>query len=138
MQNTLAVKSIESTNILSNQTPRSWRQKETIYQADGIAAVNGKIETPVRAHFFMGRSNNSSVVYCSVSISTNDLSTHGHGQANGYGYDKYSAALDSALRSANVQLSRSISGTGESRAALLAIVDHLYPKASDTTVLGAP
>ena len=138
MQNTLAVKSIESTNILSNQTPRNWHQKETIYQADGIAVVNGKIEQPIQARFFMGRSNSASIVFCAVSISTNDLSTRGHGQAGGYGYDRCSAALDNALLSANVQLSRSIRGTGESRAAILAIVDHLYPKASDTTVLGAP
>lgn len=133
----LTITSLKETSILDNQTPTTWHKRECIERGDGFAVIDGKIEHPIRVRWIMGRSKNTQNVYCTVSISKGPSSTHGHGVAKGYGYDKKSAALDSALRSASVELSRSINGTGESRQAIKAIVKHLYPTATDiVTVIG--
>ena len=95
----------------------------------------------VDLRLYMGKSRNSSQVYASVWISSKDVYTTGHGVAGGYGYCKRSAAADSALSSAGIQLfgtpygsqepdftkSASINGVGESaiREALLAIGEAL-------------
>jgi hypothetical protein len=65
---------------------------------------NGEIETPVRATFYMGRSNNASVVYCYLWVENR---CSGNGQAGGYGYHKQSAALDAAIKSAGIKLTGS-------------------------------
>ena len=68
----------------------------------------------VDARFYMGRSNSASVVYCSIWVRTrNGRHLSGHGSAGGYGYHKQSAALDSAIRSAGIEMEASCSGCGE-------------------------
>lgn len=69
-----------------------------------VAIKNGKIHTPVVARWYMGRSAQASVVYCSIRINTKDFHTSGHGQAGGYGYHKVSAAFADALESAGIEL----------------------------------
>lgn len=54
-----------------------------------------------------------SVVYCIVWISGNNKWGRGVGQADGYGYDKRSAALGAALDDAGIMLSEDISGRGD-------------------------
>ena len=135
---TITVESIKNTDILSNQTPRNWYKKEEIYTAHGQAVVDGHIQIAVMAKWYMGRSSRSSVVYCAVSISNNELHTHGHGSAGGDGYDKCSAALSEALENAQVRLSECIAGTGQSREAIEAVTKFLHSEATDITVTGAP
>lgn len=70
--------------------------------------------TAIDARWYMGRSGGASVVYCSVWIRTVDGKGYaGHGSAGGYGYHKQSAAFDSALRSAGIELGASVSGCGD-------------------------
>jgi hypothetical protein len=73
---------------------------------------------------YMGRSRTASTVYAIAWINTpHHKYGLGVGQAGGWGYDKNSAAIDSALSDAGVELTRSIAGVGESavREALHAI-----------------
>lgn len=81
--------------------------------------------TPIEARWYMGRSNSASTVYCSVWIRTRDGQRYisGNGSAGGYGYDKFSAAFDDALRSAGVKLEKSCGGCGDGpmRKAMLAV-----------------
>jgi hypothetical protein len=82
-----------------------------------VALKDGKLEQPITARCWMGRSRNASTVYASVWCSNRDgngRSYSGHGSAGGYGYHKVSAAIGSAIRGAGIQLSRDISGVGES------------------------
>lgn len=68
---------------------------------------SGKLELAelVTARFYMGRSSQSSTVYCSLWVHGAGVHTAGHGQAGGYGYHKQSAALASAITSAGIELS---------------------------------
>ena len=86
---------------------------EKVNRLQLVVVHKGEILVPVDARFYMGRSANASVVYCSVWISKKGFYTSGRGSAGGYGYHKESAALDDALRSAGVTLDQSISGVGE-------------------------
>jgi len=99
--------------------------KETI-STYNIVVLNKKDKTMpmkdlITCRFYMGRSRSASVVYCSVWVHHEKCYTSGTGNAGGYGYHKESAALDEALRSAGVKLSRSINGTGETEEALKAV-----------------
>ena len=113
------------------------------YKLIGLAMYTGvpKFREIVDLRLYMGRSSSSSRVYASVWIQSNDFYTTGHGVAGGYGYCKRSAAADSALSSAGIQLfgtpygskepnfaeKASINGVGETaiREALLAIGEAL-------------
>lgn len=84
----------------------------------------GELVNPVSAVFYMGRSFSASIVYCSIWVHTADgRSVSGHGTAGGWGYHKESAALQDAISSAGIKLSKSVHGVGENamRDALLAI-----------------
>ena len=58
-----------------------------------------------------------STIYCSIWFQPShqfpNYHNSGHGQAGGHGYDKFSAALDSALESAGITLSEAIAGRGD-------------------------
>lgn len=92
----------------------------------------------VDCRVYMGRSSNSSTVYCSLWVNIKDLKkpktwqyagTSGTGSAGGYGYHKQSAAVQDALTSAGIELytadntRRYIDGVGDgaTREALLAV-----------------
>lgn len=113
------------------------------YKLVGLSMCTGvpQFREIVDLRLYMGRSSSSSRVYASVWIQSNDFYTTGHGVASGWGYCKRSAAADSALSSAGIQLfgtpygskepnfaeKASINGVGESaiREALLAIGEAL-------------
>lgn len=82
--------------------------KEVVNEKTAAVAYNGKVETPVTVRWYMGRSSNASVVYCSIwvhgGLSPKPFNTSGHGSAGGYGYHKESAALQDALDSAGIEL----------------------------------
>jgi hypothetical protein len=102
-------------------------KKELVYAVSVIGRFKGGkgpdgMQEAVCARFYMGRASSASVVYCSVWVTNGkDYWTSGKGDAGGGGYCKKSAALDDAIRSAGITLSRSVSGTGEIREACEAI-----------------
>lgn len=86
------------------------------------AAEESGLAEVVDARFWMSRRAGASVVYCSVWIRTRlgcaDAPTpprwlSGRGSAGGYGYHKESAAFADALRSAGIELERSVHGVGD-------------------------
>ena len=89
------------------------------------AGKKGTFKTLVDVRFYQVK--NGSVVYCIVWISGDNKYGRGVGRAGGYGYDKSSAALGSAISDAGITLSQSIDGVGESaeREAILAIGEAL-------------
>jgi hypothetical protein len=89
-------------------------EKELVNRLISIAYIDGEFRQVVDARFYMGRSANSSKVYCSIWVSYPDHWTSGHGTASGYGYHKESAALDSAIESAGIKLDARIDGVGDS------------------------
>jgi hypothetical protein len=84
----------------------------------------------VDCQLYMGRSSGASTVYCVLWIHHAGVYATGTGMAGGYGYDKQSAAVASAINSAGITLARSISGVGPDavRSALLAIADYMGAK----------
>lgn len=105
------------------------RNKELIHGYKVIAFNNGEFEEIIDCRLLMGRSQSSATIYCNLWIHARkpELWLHTSGSAGGYGYHKQSAALADALRSASIDLSRSINGVGETamRAALIAIANKL-------------
>ncbi len=99
-------------------------RKENSYYS-GLKAVTvhkGRLHELVDARFY----GSGSRCYCCVWISCppnkknhSGLWTSGGGNAGGYGYDKPSAALESALSKAGVSLSVPLAGTGENERALM-------------------
>lgn len=89
-------------------------QKETVGTLELIACVAGKPRSVAVARFYMARSGDGSrPVYCTIWTHAGTYNS-GHGRANGYGYHKQSAALQSAMDSANINLSSPIDGVGDS------------------------
>lgn len=84
-----------------------------------IATMNLVVNTkrglisPVFARWYRGRANTATNMYCSVWIHGRNFCTTGAGVADGGGYCKISGSFDTALRSANIQLKRSVHGVGE-------------------------
>jgi hypothetical protein len=79
--------------------------KETTSTMQVIARnKQGALSSIVEARFYMGRSTNSSIVYCSLWVHCGDVYTTGTGKAGGGGYHKESAALGAAIRDANIKL----------------------------------
>lgn len=79
-------------------------KKELVNQMQLVAYKSGQFDRVVDARFYMGRSSQSSTVYCSVWIHGKGFYTSGKGSAGGYGYHKESAALAASLESAGVTL----------------------------------
>ena len=76
--------------------------------------AKGKYKTPIQIQVYMGRSSSASVVYASIWCSNHEIYISGKGSAGGYGYDKKSAAIGDAIRSAGIRLEHDIDGVGES------------------------
>lgn len=69
----------------------------------------------IDVRLFMGRSANASMVYAQVWASSRDGKTYtrGHGTATGGGYDKQSAAIDSAMGNAGFSFISHFDGCGD-------------------------
>ena len=68
--------------------------------------ATGEIVTPVDVRIYMARSRSASTVYCSIWVWGKESGVYvsGKGKAGGYGYHKASAAMQDALRSAEITL----------------------------------
>lgn len=100
-------------------------EKEMVRAMSAVVYSRGELLQPVKVRWYMGRkADGAGRVYCSVWIHGRGTECAGHGWAGGYGYDKESAAFESALGGAEVTLSESIGGAGDTatRAALESIV----------------
>jgi hypothetical protein len=82
------------------------RDKELVNRLQVVAAYKGKLYRVVDARFWMGRSNSASVVYCSIWVHSRhkDIDCSGYGTAGGGNYHKESEALDSAIKTAGINL----------------------------------
>ena len=82
-------------------------KKERIHQIIVVDDAGSKRKV-IDCRFYMGRSQNSSVVYCSIwlsgSIDGESVWLSGSGQAGGYGYHKASAAMHNAIVAAGFEL----------------------------------
>lgn len=79
-----------------------------------IVATKRGLREAIILRFYMGRSNNASVVYASIwcRARTWENSCSGKGSAGGCGYHKESAAADEAISNAGIELQRRIDGVG--------------------------
>lgn len=93
-------------------------EKELCSTFNVMALHKGRMVEAVTCRVYMGRSRSSSTVHATVWLHGKEYHGSGSGQAGGYGYNKESAAVDTALAMAGVKLSRSVHGTGETREAL--------------------
>jgi hypothetical protein len=123
-------------------------KKELIDATSIVVFANGQLHEVCLARWYMSRSREASVVYCSLWVRRPGILNaegtayikegawwSGSGSAGGGGYHKGSAALDEAIRSAGITLSRSISGTGECMQALMAIAKAMFPRLSEKRFL---
>ncbi|MCO5735908.1 hypothetical protein [Stenotrophomonas maltophilia] len=104
------------------------QEKETIDTYNVVVRTEEGMFTAITLRLYMGRSRGAQTVYASIWVHGQysggaPYHTAGHGQAGGFGYCKRSAATACAIKSAGIELHKSISGVGESamRDALLAI-----------------
>lgn len=89
-------------------------EKETTEIWNVVADVKGRLINTVTARCYMGRSRDAMTVYASVWVHGPNKHTAGHGRAGGGGYDKVSAAIGDAMRSAGIELDTNIDGRGDS------------------------
>ena len=79
--------------------------KETITTISLLVKAGKEWREVIDARIYMGRSRSASVVYASIwAFGNGKASISGTGKAGGYGYHKESAALDSAINNAGVEL----------------------------------
>lgn len=98
------------------QNARQLDNKEMISTFDVVGTIDGKLRSVVTARCYMGRSSSASTVYASLWVHGKDVYTSGKGNAGGWGYHKQSAAIDSAIRSAGIELYGSPYGSERDKA----------------------
>ena len=79
-------------------------EKELVSAYSIIGTIKGELREVVTVRAYMSRSRSASSVYASIWIHANGYHLAGHGSAGGYGYHKKSAALQSAINSAGIEL----------------------------------
>ena len=122
-----------------NVKPSAFTARESqalIKQLSVIAVVNGELVEVVTTRFYMSPRPGASRVTCIFWVHGGTAGyVSASGTAGGYGYHKTSAALQDALKSAQIELSECISGMGEKAMidALLAIAKAAHPEAEATS-----
>ena len=88
-------------------------EKELIRSLD-VAVVSGKHAgtNPITVRWYMSRSRQASIVYCSLWVSTGTHFGSGSGRAAGYGFCKKSASFSEAVKSAGIRFSVPVAGVG--------------------------
>ena len=100
---------------------RNMDNKETIQRWNLIAFDDDKFKELATIRWYMGRSASSSVVYCTLWVTSHTFrKTHddwtdasGSGSAGGGGYCKVSAAFQDALNNAGIFADEGIAGRGD-------------------------
>lgn len=94
--------------------------KELVRALSVVAKTRRGLREAVTVRWWMGRrADGAGKVYCTIWTHGDGFDAAGHGSASGFGYHKASAALDSAIRAAGIELSerrgiaRHIDGAGD-------------------------
>jgi len=87
--------------------------KEMIASYNVVAACKGGLTNVVTLRLYMGRSSQASKVYACLWVHGRDgFHPSGSGSAGGCGYCKQSFAAGNAIKSAGIELNKSVNGVG--------------------------
>ena len=105
------IKTANAQNI-SNQALNARDRQALIQQITILAIVDGAIKELAQCRLYMSTSRNASRITAILWVYSDNYAS-GSGHADGYGYHKQSAAVESAINAAGFELSERIGGRGE-------------------------
>ena len=128
------IKTINAVNI-SSQALNARDKQALIHQITILAIVDGAIKELAECRLYMSNSRSSSRI-TSILWVNGDNYACGSGHADGYGYHKPSAAVESAINAAGFELSEHIGGCGEQAMTdgLKAVALAAYPDVDASTL----
>ena len=128
------IKSANAQNI-SNQAFNARDKQALIHQVTILAIVDGAIEELAECRLYMSNSRSASRITAILWV-YGDKYASGSGHADGYGYHKQSAAVESAINAAGIELSEHIGGRGEQALTdgLKAVARAAYPDVDASTL----
>ena len=97
---------------ISNQALNARDKQAIIHQVTILAIVDGAIKELAECRLYMSNSRSASRITAILWVH-GDKYACGSGHADGYGYHKQSAAVESAIYAAGFELSEHIGGRGE-------------------------
>ena len=128
---------IKTANVrnISNQALNARNKQALIHQITILAIVDGAIKELAECRLYMSNSRNASRVTAILWVNGGNYAC-GSGYADGYGYHKQSAAVESAINAAGFELSESIGGRGEQATidGLKAVALAAYPGVDASTL----
>ena len=105
---------IKNANVrnISNQALNAREKQALIHQITILAIADGAIWELAECRLYMSNSRSASRITAILWVNGINYAC-GSGYADGYGYHKQSAAVESAINAAGIELSEHISGRGE-------------------------
>ena len=104
------IKTVNAKNI-SNQALNARKKQALVHQITILAIVDGVIKELAQCRTYMSKSRNASRITMILWVNGDNYAC-GSGHADGHGYHKPSAAVESAINAAGFELSESIGGRG--------------------------
>ena len=128
------IKTANAQNI-SNQVLNARDKQALIQQITILAIVNGAIKELAECRLYMSNSRSASRITAVLWVYGDNYAC-GCGHADGYGYHKQSAAVESAINAAGIELSEPIGGRGEQAMVdgLKAVAIAAYPDVDASTL----
>ena len=128
------IKTANAQNI-SNQALNARDKQALIQQITILAIVDGAIKELTQCRLYMNNSRNASSITAILWVNGSNYAC-GSGYADGYGYHKQSAAVESAINAAGLELSEHIGGRGEQAMidGLKAVAIAAYPDVDASTL----
>lgn len=128
------IKTANAENI-SNQALNARDKQALIHQTTVLAIADGAIKELAECRLYMSNSRNASRITAILWAYGNNYAC-GSGHADGYGYHKQSAAVESAINAAGFELSEHIGGRGEQAMieGLKAVALAAYPDVDASTL----
>ena len=128
------IKTANARNI-SNQALNARDKQAFIQQITVLAIVDGAIRELAECRLYMSNSRSASRITAILWVH-GDKYASGSGHADGYGYHKQSAAVESAINAAGFELSEHIGGRGEQAIVdgLKAVARAAYPDVDASTL----
>ena len=132
MQATIKTNNAEN---ISNQALNARDKQALIHQITILAIVNGAIKELAECRLYMSNSRSASRITAILWVNGDNYAC-GSGLADGHGYHKPSAAVESAINAAGFELSESIGGRGEQAMidGLKAVALAAYPDVDASTL----
>ena len=130
-----AIIRIANAQNISNQALNARDKQALIHQITILAIVDGAIKELAECRLYMSNSRSSSRITAILWIN-GDKYARGSGYADGFGYHKQSAAVESAINAAGFELSERIGGRGEQATidGLKAVALAAYPNVDASTL----